>query len=198
MTLNDEMIRNQLISELHQKHGLHSTYNEVGMVYQNVRLDVLHFHQLELTGYEIKSDLDTIKRLPNQVASYPTMTDKNYLVVGNHLYDEAIAILPDEWGIVRASEAVSGVSLVIERDAIQNGTESFLELLSHCQVPFLKKHVSLLLPESERKQFKQYPKYAMAEYLQNKMAQNPMWGLTLKQILKQGFLNNLENYKPDV
>lgn len=197
MTLNDEMIRNQLISELHQKHGLHSTYNEVGMVYQNVRLDVLHFHQLELTGYEIKSDLDTIKRLPNQVASYPTMTDKNYLVVGNHLYDEAIAILPDEWGIVRASEAVSGVSLVIERDAIQNGIESVLELLSHCQVPFLKKHVSLLLPESERKQFKQYPKYAMAEYLQNKMAQNPMWGLTLKQVLKQGFLNNLENYKPD-
>lgn len=197
MTLNDEMIRNQLISELHQKHGLHSTYNEVGMVYQNVRLDVLHFHQLELTGYEIESDLDTIKRLPNQVASYPTMTDKNYLVVGNHLYDEAIAILPDEWGIVRASEAVSGVSLVIERDAIQNGIESFLELLSHCQVPFLKKHVSLLLPESERKQFKQYPKYAMAEYLQNKMAQNPMWGLTLKQVLKQGFLNNLENYKPD-
>lgn len=46
-------------------------------------------------------------------------------------YDEVIAILPDKWGIVRASEAVSGVSLVIERDAIQNGTESFLELLSH-------------------------------------------------------------------
>jgi hypothetical protein len=53
-------------------------------------------------GYEIKSDCDTLDRLPEQMNEFNDVFDKLTLVVGKrHLYD-AIYIVPDWWGIILA------------------------------------------------------------------------------------------------
>ena len=60
-------------------------------------------------GYEIKSDLDTLLRLPEQIEVYNSVFDKMTLVVGkSHLY-EAIKIIPDWWGVVVAKADENGV-----------------------------------------------------------------------------------------
>jgi len=53
-------------------------------------------------GYEIKSDKDTLQRLPEQMDVFNSVFDKMTLVVGkNHLY-QAINIVPEWWGIIVA------------------------------------------------------------------------------------------------
>ena len=53
-------------------------------------------------GYEIKSDQDTLQRLPAQINIFSSVFDRVTLVVGkSHLYD-SINIIPDWWGITVA------------------------------------------------------------------------------------------------
>ena len=61
-----------------------------------------------LHGYEIKSDLDTLERLPKQIRSYDSIFDQITLVVGtDHLYD-AFNLVPDHWGIMVAKIDAKG------------------------------------------------------------------------------------------
>jgi hypothetical protein len=50
-------------------------------------------------GFELKSDRDTLKRLPHQIQIYISVLDKVTLVVGWRHADEARRIVPDWWGI---------------------------------------------------------------------------------------------------
>ena len=60
-------------------------------------------------GYEIKSDQDTLQRLPEQIKIFNSVFDKMTLVVGkSHLYD-AVKIVPDWWGIMVAKINTNGV-----------------------------------------------------------------------------------------
>jgi hypothetical protein len=55
-------------------------------------------------GYELKSDRDTLQRLPEQVNAYAAVFDFVTLVVGERHLRHAIEIVPDWWGgrVVRA------------------------------------------------------------------------------------------------
>ena len=53
-------------------------------------------------GFEIKSDIDSLARLPHQTELYSSVFDKITLVVGaTHLY-HAFNIIPDWWGVLVA------------------------------------------------------------------------------------------------
>ena len=89
--LEDEFLHNRkIIDEFGVMHGL-------------ARIDVAVVTDSFLYGYEIKSDYDTLFRLPNQVRGYNAVFDQISLVVGkNHMID-AIDLVPDWWGISVAS-----------------------------------------------------------------------------------------------
>ena len=53
-----------------------------------------------LSGYELKSDFDTLRRLPHQMATYARVMDSLTLVVGERHYADAIKVLPDWWGVL--------------------------------------------------------------------------------------------------
>jgi hypothetical protein len=74
-----------------------------------------------LHGFEIKSDLDSLARLPHQMEQYGAVFDKITLVVGaTHLY-HAFNIIPDWWGVLVAREDANGsVSLNEIRRAEKN------------------------------------------------------------------------------
>lgn len=57
-----------------------------------------------LHGYEIKSDLDTLERLENQVIQYDSTFEKNTIIVGKKFKDSIQDYVPNHWGIELAYE----------------------------------------------------------------------------------------------
>lgn len=59
-------------------------------------------------GFEIKSDIDSLVRLPQQIQYYSEVFNKMTLVVGaSHLYD-AFHLIPDWWGVTVARVSEHG------------------------------------------------------------------------------------------
>lgn len=56
-----------------------------------------------ISGFEIKSDVDSLSRLPRQVEAYGQVVERAYLVVGEHHREKASALVPDWWHIWVAS-----------------------------------------------------------------------------------------------
>ncbi|WP_163552046.1 sce7726 family protein [Candidatus Frankia alpina] len=84
------------------------------------RVDVAVVGAAELTGYEIKSDRDSLRRLTGQATAYGTVLDRVTLVAtGRHL-DHAAALVPDWWGLTLAA-ADETVTLTEVRPAGRNG-----------------------------------------------------------------------------
>jgi hypothetical protein len=72
--------------------------DELGVLNGIVRIDIVVVNGF-LHGYELKSDKDTLERLPEQSRAYNSVFDRIILVVGyRHAY-EAIKNTPEWWGI---------------------------------------------------------------------------------------------------
>lgn len=76
---------------------------EYALSTEETRIDLAifngHFH-----GFEIKSDKDTLERLPNQAHSYSKIFEYLYLVVGVKHIEKAAVMLPTYWGIYSAEK----------------------------------------------------------------------------------------------
>lgn len=107
---NDIIIRSALKGNLknhHAKDGKVRMIEELGVNHGAARIDIAVVNGI-MHGYEIKSDQDTLQRLPEQANVFSSVFDRMTLVVGKtHLYD-AINIIPDWWGIVVAKINVNG------------------------------------------------------------------------------------------
>src|SRR6202035_882217 len=57
----------------------------------------------KLSGYELKSNIDTLERLPRQVEIYGKVFDRMTLIVGDRHTDEAIEVVPRWWGCMVAT-----------------------------------------------------------------------------------------------
>lgn len=71
---------------------------ELGVRHGAARIDLVAVNGY-LHGYELKSDADSLYRLPGQIRLYNLVFDKLTLVVGYKNAFEAIKIIPDWWGI---------------------------------------------------------------------------------------------------
>ncbi len=104
---NDLIIRNALKKNLRIQHSNDSKVRiieELGVHHGLARVDIAVINGF-LHGYEIKSDRDTLDRLPDQVMEFSEVFDQMTLVVGKrHLY-KAINMVPDWWGIVIAKKS---------------------------------------------------------------------------------------------
>lgn len=97
---NDKIIRIGLEKNLKEYYSEYPLriIPEFGVRHGSARIDIAVINGL-IHGYEIKSDRDTLQRLPRQMPIYNSVFDQVTLVVGkNHLY-EAVKIVPDWWGI---------------------------------------------------------------------------------------------------
>jgi hypothetical protein len=85
-----------------------------------VRVDVAVLNG-SMTGYELKSERDTLMRLPKQVEFYSKVLDYCNLVVAENHVQAALEIIPKWWGYSVATEMGAG-SVVIEaaREAEEN------------------------------------------------------------------------------
>ena len=73
-----------------------------------------------LTGYEIKSGLDTLRRLPRQAVAFSGVLDKVSLVCDPRHLSSAEQIVPGWWGLLSARGTVEALSIELEREAAIN------------------------------------------------------------------------------
>jgi hypothetical protein len=107
-TTNDKMIRLALRTildkdkEKYRKKGHNAeVFEELGVSHGTARIDFAIINGI-MHGYEIKSDRDTLKRLPEQVKEFSAVFDKMTLVVGKRYLYQAIHMVPEWWGIIVA------------------------------------------------------------------------------------------------
>ncbi len=82
-----------------------------------------------MCGYEIKSDRDTLERLPEQVKEFNAVFDKLTLVVGKrHLY-QAMHIIPEWWGVMVAKIDINNrIIFQTIRKAERNNAQNILSV----------------------------------------------------------------------
>jgi hypothetical protein len=66
------------------------------------RVDVVHVNGL-LRAYEIKSERDSLMRLPRQVAAFSRVFDEATAVIDRKHVDEVIQLVPAWWGLIEAN-----------------------------------------------------------------------------------------------
>lgn len=106
---SDLKIRKTLIQYVGQQYNDHPAkiIEEFSICDGAARVDLAAVNGV-MHGFEIKSDLDSLNRLPHQMELYGSVFDKVTLVVGvTHLY-HAFNIIPDWWGVIVARESEDG------------------------------------------------------------------------------------------
>lgn len=93
---------------------------ELGLEHGQVFVDVAVING-EIHGYELKSERDTLARLPHQVEVYSAVLDRATLVVGGSHLAEALTLIPKWWGVEKATaQPGGGVRLQTLRKARRN------------------------------------------------------------------------------
>src|SRR3989344_1736686 len=121
---NDASIRVVLRENLkdnYQNDPETAIFEELGVAHGAARVDIAVVNGI-MHGYEVKSDLDTLRRLPEQMNRYNSVFDQVTLVVGQTHLHEAMKLVPDWWGIKIAKVANSGddISFSNIREAEEN------------------------------------------------------------------------------
>lgn len=119
--LGDRAIRTALKQRLvaEQTHGDTTLFEELGLCRGLVRADIAVVNG-SLHGYEIKSDLDTLRRLQSQVDVYGKVLDYATLVVGDRLLNKALKAIPETWGVLRAHSGEDDLRFETIRNSRQN------------------------------------------------------------------------------
>ncbi len=115
--MRDVDIRRQLRVELGREYGDDPNtliVDELGVEEGSFRVDVAVVNG-SLHGYEIKSAIDTLVRLPGQLASYGRVFELMTLVASRRHADAASGLVPSWWGVVIADAEDEAVVLTEER-----------------------------------------------------------------------------------
>ena len=133
--MNDSAIRTILKTTLsaRYKDDPHTKIvEELGLQHGASRIDLAVINGV-LHGYEIKSDEDTLGRLPHQMSSYNSIFDHVTLVVGYRYAYDAIKTIPEWWGVLAAELNTDGVVQLFNlREGTPNSNQeidAILELL---------------------------------------------------------------------
>lgn len=84
--------------------------NEFGLCGE-VRADIVVVNG-HMSGYELKSATDDLKRLPRQIIYYSKILDYCNLVVAETHFQDAIKIVPDFWGVYIVKMNRKGVAFI--------------------------------------------------------------------------------------
>ena len=98
---------------------------ELGLCQGDVRVDVAVVHG-ELSGYEIKSPSDTLRRFPNQCRIYSKVVDRAWLVAPARTLESAC--VPDWWGQIAVFELGDQLALRVIKPAALNPSPHALSI----------------------------------------------------------------------
>ncbi len=108
--MKDLKIRTSFHQKCLRKHHCNSStlvVDELGLQHGKCRADIAVING-HLIGYEIKSDVDSLRRLNDQIDSYNAVFDRVSAVVAECHLSEAVAMLPEWWGVISVLEGQRG------------------------------------------------------------------------------------------
>lgn len=124
ISLNDAVIRDVLVQTIaldwqlprrsidasgKDIHGYESTLaEEVELGEGYVRADLILCNIERIHVFEIKSDVDTLERLPEQARVYSTIADRVTIVIGLRHLTRALPIVPEWWEVCVAEQTQNG------------------------------------------------------------------------------------------
>lgn len=97
--IKDGAIRTKLVERIAKKHPLGDAtklFHELGIYHGRHRVDLALINGA-MHGYEIKSEADTVKRLPLQAEAFSQVFDKMTAVVAFKHLDQTLHIVPSWW-----------------------------------------------------------------------------------------------------
>jgi len=173
MRLKDSDVR----MSLHQEIKEHFLYDNTTHVVDELqicngvaRIDVAAINGA-LHGYEIKSESDTLIRLPNQIEQYNKVFDFMYFVCAENQIDKAYQIIPQWWGIylVNNVDGLAQLSLIREAKKNENlDSFSLLQFLNKDELICFGLENNLGLPSA----LKRTQKYRLWQILADKVDNN--------------------------
>lgn len=115
--------------------------HELGLRHGAARIDIAVVNGI-VHGFELKSDLDNLRRLPNQIKVYSSVLDKVTLVVGSRHAKEAERMVPQWWGIkVAVVGARGGFDFADIRRAAKNPLQ---DTVAVCRLLWREEALTLL------------------------------------------------------
>lgn len=184
--MRDQDIRIYLRKQLEANHSNDKNtliLDELVVLQGAARLDIVVINN-SLSGFEIKSDLDTFKRLGHQIKSYNSVMDKMSLVVGSKHLERAYNTVPDWWGITEArANGSGGIHLSIKRNPKFNPDINIDDLLL-----FLWKDEALEMVKSAstKKTFKGKTRNEALVFLAESIPANTLKKLVREQLKSRG------------
>lgn len=115
--LKDSDIRKILIKKLEHNYSKDSNtkiVHEMGVLHGQSRIDVAVINRV-LHGYEIKSESDTLVRLPTQMVDYNKVFDRMTIVVQRNYLNKVRDIIPGWWGITLVTKYRGEIHLRVLR-----------------------------------------------------------------------------------
>lgn len=120
MKINDYAIRAALYKKRFRNHKDAIVVDELGLAHAKSRVDVAVINGC-VHGYEIKSDRDTLSRLPRQIDIYRRTLQKLTIVAASRHAEKAAKQVPAWCGIIEAAQGPrGGISLHTLRSATKN------------------------------------------------------------------------------
>lgn len=139
-------------------------FEELGVRHGTARIDLAIVNGI-MCGYEIKSDKDTLDRLPEQVKEFSAVFDKITLIVGKrHLY-QAMHIIPDWWGVKIAK--VNTNNQVVFQTIRRPGKNKKQNILSIAQLLWRKEALQILEEKNKADDVRNKPRKFIYEKLTN-------------------------------
>ena len=120
--LRDSDIRASLakhLSKLHYEEPNTRIVGEFSLCEGSARIDIAVVNG-SLIGYEIKSDSDTLERLPFQQEIYSQVFNRVTIVVGEHHSDKVTKLIPYWWGIWIPRKFKNGIQFEVLREPQEN------------------------------------------------------------------------------
>lgn len=131
VTLRDGEIRAVLTAQLRRQHAAEADTlirNELGLCVGATRVDIAVVNGT-IAGYEIKSDRDTLNRLPGQVELYNRVLDTAWLVTTSRYSDRVMSLISPWWGLLTVEgNASDNLILELVRDAAPNEEQDALSI----------------------------------------------------------------------
>lgn len=122
--MRDPEIRAELHRRLRLRHGGDPDVrivDEMGVLAGECRIDVALING-RLEGFEIKSDGDSLARLPRQAVAFGQVFDRLTMVCAERHLESALNLLPDWWGVEVVERHRTSTRIVRKRAARANPT----------------------------------------------------------------------------
>lgn len=165
MKTRDIDLRTSLNSFLIDKFSYDKTtriVHELNVCYGSARADVAAINGL-LHGYEIKSESDTLERLPQQMEQYNKVFDNMTIVCCDNFISQAEKLIPKWWGIYIASYNDSQIiELDIYRKPEKNDNVDAFSISQFLQKAEI---IQILIELGADKKISRLPKYVLWEEL---------------------------------